>query len=123
MKMTSPFHPIVLSSVLICLQVNSVFAPVPRCSPFIIINKVPESNSFSADFNPYFPVPECEYGGPLQALMAGDFAAVSLLADGGWKIPRHNAYELLWLFTKGPERLRRIIAGMYGVCIDYIVLH
>jgi len=111
MKMTSPFQPIVLSSVLICLQVNSVFAPVPRCSPFIIINKVPESNSFSADFNPYFPVPECEYGGPLQALMAGDFAAVSLLADGGWKIPRHNAYELLWLFTKGPERLRRIIAG------------
>ena len=31
--------------------------PVPRCSPFIIINKIPESTSFGADFNPYFPVP------------------------------------------------------------------
>ena len=112
MIMRRPFLTIGVSSVLICLQVKTVLAPVPRCSPFIIINKVPESNSFSSDFNPYFPVPECEYGGPLQALLAGDFAAVSLLADGGWKIPRHNAYELLWLFTKGPERLRRIIAGM-----------
>ena len=98
-------------SLFICLQVKTVFAPVPRCSPFIIINKIPESNSLSADFNPYFPVPECEYGGPLQALMAGDFAAVSLLADGGWKIPRHNTYELVHLFTKGPARLRRILAG------------
>ena len=113
MIMRSSFLAIVVLSVFICLQVKTVFAPVPRCSPFIIINKIPESNSLSADFNPYFPVPECEYGGPLQALMAGDFAAVSLLADGGWKIPRHNSYELLWLFTKGPERLRRIIAGMY----------
>ena len=111
MIMRTPFGPIVFSSVFICLSVKSVLAPVPRCSPFIIINKIPESNSLSADFNPYFPVPECEYGSPLQALLAGDFAAVSLLADGGWKIPRHNAYELLWLFTKGPERLRRIIAG------------
>merc|ERR1719187_3064635 len=107
--MRGPFYTIAVLSVLICLQVKTVFAPVPRCSPFIIINKVPESNSFSEDFSPYFPVPECEYGGPLQALMAGDFAAVSLLADGAWKIPRHNAYELLWLFTKGPERLRKII--------------
>lgn len=31
---------------------------------------------------------ECEYGGPLQAMLAGDFASVSLLADGAWKIPR-----------------------------------
>ena len=33
------------------------YAPVPRCSPFIIINKIPESTSLGADFNPYFPVP------------------------------------------------------------------
>ena len=33
---------------------------------------------------------ECEYGGPLQAMLAGDFKAVSLLADGVWKIPRYE---------------------------------
>ena len=58
-------------------------APVPRCGPLIIINKVnlpndkvlrnrlfqvPESLSLISDLNPFFPVPPCEYGGPLQAL-------------------------------------------------------
>ena len=61
----------------------------------------------------YFHIYEGEYGGPLQALLAGDLKAVSLLADGAWKIPRHNAYELGWLFTRGPERLRKIITGKY----------
>ena len=93
------------------LMLQTAFAPVPRCSPFIIINKIPESSNFMNDFNPYFPVPECEYGGPLQAMLAGDFKAVSLLADGAWKIPRHNAYEGLWLFTKGPEKLKKFITG------------
>ena len=54
---------------------------------------------------------ECEYGGPLQAMLAGDYKAVSLLADGAWKIPRHNAYELLWLFTKGPAKIKKYISG------------
>ena len=47
----------------------------------------------------------------MQAMLAGDFKAVSLLADGAWKIPRHNAYELLWLFTKGPAKIRKYISG------------
>ena len=93
------------TSLLLLALLSGCYAPVPRCSPFIIINKIPESTSLGADFNPYFPVPgdpfillfyghsivgfsECEYGGPLQAMLAGDFKAVSLLADGPWKIPR-----------------------------------
>ena len=93
------------AALLLSVLLGSSYAPVPRCSPFIIINKIPESTSLGADFNPYFPVPgdpfillfyghsivgfsECEYGGPLQAMLAGDFKAVSLLADGPWKIPR-----------------------------------
>ena len=102
---------LVLSSFVLLFLVNTSYAPVPRCSPFIIINKIPESSNFMNDFNPYFPVPECEYGGPLQAMLAGDYASVSLLADGAWKIPRHNLYEGLWLFTKGPAKIKKFLSG------------
>ena len=44
-------------SLLLLALLSGCYAPVPRCSPFIIINKIPESTSFGADFNPYFPVP------------------------------------------------------------------
>ena len=47
-------------------------APVPRCSPFIFINKLAEWTNIWSDSNPYFPVPPCEYGGPLKALASGD---------------------------------------------------
>ena len=49
---------------LLFMILDRSYAPVPRCSPFIIINKIPESTSFGADFNPYFPVP----GIPFEAL-------------------------------------------------------
>ena len=100
-----------LSSCVLLFLVQTSYAPVPRCSPFIIINKIPESSNFMNDFNPLFPVPECEYGGPLQAMLAGDYASVSLLADGAWKIPRHNFYEVLWLFTKGPAKIKKFLSG------------
>ena len=95
---------------LLLFLVNTSYAPVPfrdALPSFIIINKIPESSSFMNSFNPYFPVLgtftekvsqiicnhfylvlECEYGGPLQAVLAGDFPSVSLLADVSWKIPR-----------------------------------
>ena len=115
--------PNISAAVLVVLFLANVsFAPVPRCSPFIIINKIPESTSLGADFNPYFPVPECEYGGPLQAMLAGDFKAVSLLADGPWKIPRHNAYELLWLFTKGPSKIQKYLTGEEEFVFDPSIL-
>ena len=49
-----------LSSCVLVFLVRSSYAPVPRCSPFIIINKIPESSNFGNDFNPYFPVPGSE---------------------------------------------------------------
>ena len=75
------------------------WAPVPRCGPFIFINKLPKSNSLLSDFNPYFPVPPCEYGGPLQALRAGDYEAVfGPLEDNlpffPGRLPRHNILEV-----------------------------
>ena len=88
-----------------------VFAPVPRCSPFaFFINKLMEANSLTSDMNPYFPVPACEYGGPFQAMWAGDYDSVFVLANPG-NIPRHNLYELTWIVLKGWPRLQRILAG------------
>ena len=55
--------------VLSCL-IQPVPAPVPRCSPWIIINKLVEWNSLWSDNNPYFPIRPCEYGGPLQVRRA-----------------------------------------------------
>ena len=60
--------------------------------------------------NPFFPVPECEYGGPVQAILAGDFNAVFLLNEPDL-IPLHNLYELVWIVKKGWPRLQRILAG------------
>ena len=100
-----------LTSCVLLLLVKSIYAPVPRCSPFIIINKVPESSNYKNDFNPYFPVPPCEYGGPIQALMAGDLTSVSLLAAGADKIPKHNFYEAVWLLTRGPKKIRQFLSG------------
>ena len=45
------------AALLLSVLLGSSYAPVPRCSPFIIINKIPESTSLGADFNPYFRVP------------------------------------------------------------------
>ena len=66
-------------SLFILFHLQQLFAPVPRCSPLFIINKVLESMSLTSDMNPYFPVAECEYGGPMQAILAGDFNSVFIL--------------------------------------------
>ena len=96
-------------------------APVPRCSPFLFINKWAEFNSFWSDSNPYFPLPPCEYGGPLQALAAGDIKAVSVLASP-LKIPRHNFYELVWFLKTGFPRLVRMITGKEKLITDPRIL-
>ena len=43
----------------LALYVQPTPAPVPRCSPLIIINKLAESSNILSDSNPYFPVPPC----------------------------------------------------------------
>ena len=44
----------------LALFVQPTPAPVPRCSPMIIINKLAESSNILSDSNPYFPVPPCK---------------------------------------------------------------
>ena len=106
---------------LLLVSVPRVPAPVPRCSPFIIINKVVEWNSIFSDSNPYFPVPPCEYGGPLQALAAGDWDAVFVLARPQ-NVPRHNFYELIWFLKTGLPRIWRVLAGKEPFVKDINIL-
>lgn len=101
--------------------IQPVPAPVPRCSPFIIINKVVEWQNWSSDMNPYFPVPPCEYGGPMQAIMAGDLNAVFLL-DEPELIPRHNTYEFLWFLKTGYHRLSRMLRKKEPFEYDFNIL-
>ena len=103
------------------LLVQPVPAPVPRCSPFIFINKLAEWTNIWSDSNPYFPLPPCEYGGPLQALAKGDIKAVSVLASP-LKIPRHNFYEFVWLLKTGFPRLMRMIRGQEKFVVDNKIL-
>jgi hypothetical protein len=97
-------------AVVLCILVQPTPAPVPRCSPYIIINKIVESNNAFSDSNPYFPVPPCEYGSPQAAIDAGDYKAVFVIAEPE-KIPRHNFYESVWLMKTGLPRIMRMFAG------------
>ena len=101
--------------------IHSVFAPVPRCSFFLFVNKIPESNSLTSDMNPLFPVPPCEYGGPMQAIMAGDYKAVFILSDAN-KIPLHNIHEGVWAVKTGYARLQRMLAGEEEFKLDTNIL-
>ena len=47
--------------ILIICNAQLVPAPVPRCSPLLFINKLPESSNLLSDANPYFPVPPCKF--------------------------------------------------------------
>jgi len=95
-------------------------APVPRCGPLIIINKVPESLSLISDLNPFFPVPPCEYGGPLQALRAGDYESVfgglpgqldhiPLFPRG--ELAKHNLLEGIHILNKVAPRVAMWLRG------------
>ena len=96
-------------------------APVPRCSPFIIINKLAEFNNLMSDSNPYFPMPPCEYGGWRQALARGDLRSVFVLAEPA-KIPLHNFYEFVWFLKTGLPRLARMITGKQKFVTDGRIL-
>jgi len=118
MKPTSPF---VFVLVLLLTWLPLVPAPVPRCSPFIIINKLVEWTSLWSDSNSYFPVGPCEYGGPIEALQQGDANAVFLL-DEPEKIPRHNIYEFVWFWKTGLTRMKRMLLGLEPFKADLNIL-
>ena len=96
-------------------------APVPRCSPFFIINKLAEFNNLMSDSNPYFPMPPCEYGNAMNALRAGDFRSVFVLAEPA-KIPLHNFYELVWFLKTGFPRFMRMVTGKEKFFTDQKIL-
>ena len=96
-------------------------APVPRCSPFIIINKLAEFNNLMSDSNPYFPMPPCEYGSWQNALAKGDLRSIFVLAEPQ-KIPLHNFYEFVWFWKTGLPRFLRFITGKQKFITDQKIL-
>jgi len=106
--------------VFLCLPCP-VPAPVPRCSPFIFINKLAEWSNIWSDSNPYFPVPPCEYGGPLGALGKGDLRSV-FVTNQPLNIPLHNLYEFVWLLKTGFPRMVRILGGKEPFIYDTKIL-
>jgi hypothetical protein len=112
---------------LLLLFVDCTWAPVPRCSPFILINKVPDSISLLSDFNPYFPVPPCEYGGPLRALRAGDYEAVFGPSEDNipffpGNLARHNLLEGIFLLKTALPRIRGYMKGEEELKVDWDIL-
>ena len=104
--------------VVICFFSSPGCAPFPPCSPLTFVNKLIESNNFSSDLHPYYPIPPCQYqGGTLEALAKNDLDAV-FIED----IPRHIMYEAAWVAGTGIPRLMEVIAGNYDVKLNKNIL-
>jgi hypothetical protein len=97
---------------------------MPPCSPFSFINKLVESNSFTSDLHPYYPVPPCRHGSPAAALAAGD--AASVLGTGPRGIARdparHLLWELAWLLATGLPRKLALLTGREQLQVDGRIL-
>ena len=99
------------TALLMLSTISPIISPFPPCSPLTFINKITESNSFSSDLHPYYPIPPCQYsGGTLEALIRKDFDSV-FIKD----IPRHVAYEVAWAVGTGIPRLMSALSGQYRV--------
>ena len=104
--------------VVICFFPSPGCAPFPPCSPLTFVNKLIESNNFSSDLHPYYPIPPCQYqGGTLEALAKNDLDAV-FIED----IPRHIMYEAAWVAGTGIPRLMEVITGNYDVQFNKNIL-
>jgi len=87
--------------------VTDVIAPLPPCTPFLWVNKMIESNNWTSDMNPYYPVKPCPYKDPDKAPPRLRFAIFS----GPKKLLYHVGTELKWFFTTGFPRLTRMMVG------------
>ena len=72
---------------------TSIIAPLPPCSPFLFVNKMIESNNWSSDMNPFYPVKPCPYKDPSKAPHHMRF-----VTDNGKKfLIDHIQQELAWI--------------------------
>jgi len=87
--------------------------------------------SLISDLNPFFPVPPCEYGGPLQALRAGDYESVfgglpgqvdhlPLFPKG--QLARHNLLEGIHVLNKVAPRVARWLRGEGDIMVNWDIL-
>lgn len=114
-------RPAFLTVLVLCLPLPTP-APVPRCSPILLLNKVLDFSNIWSDANPTFPVPPCEYGGPLEALLAGDLKAFGPAPPIN-EIPLHTFYETIWFFKTGLPRIIRVLMGQERYVEDTRILN
>jgi hypothetical protein len=69
----------------------------------LFVNKLVESNNWSSDMNPYYPVRPCPYKVPSQAPMRLQFAIFS----GPRALMDHVTTELDWFMKTGLPRAAR----------------
>ena len=110
------------------LLIETVIAPLPPCTPFLWVNKMVESNNWSSDMNPYYPVKPCPYSNPNKAPLHMRFAIFS----GPAKLMYHVGTELLWFFTTGSknptftmekEAIVQFDIKISSLTISHIILH
>ena len=53
---------------------SGIICPWPPCTPFLIFNKVIESNNWTSDMSPFYPVKPCPYRNPRRAPLPMQFA-------------------------------------------------
>ena len=92
---------------LLAVNCPSSYAPLPPCTPFLFINKMVESNNWSSDMNPYYPVKPCPYKNPRDAPLKLQFAS----AHGPGFLLSHAAAELGWFMKTGLPRAMRMLMG------------
>ena len=83
------------------------YAPLPPCTPFLFVNKLVESNNWSSDMNPYYPVRPCPYEDPRKAPLNLQF----VLFSGPKKLMEHLTTELSWFMKTGLPRAVRMLTG------------
>ena len=98
-----PFQRWLIVAFLLAIYCPCSYAPLPPCTPFLFINKMVESNNWSSDMNPYYPVRPCPYKDPSKAPLRLQFAVFS----GPKTLINHVTTELSWFMKTGLPRAVR----------------
>ena len=103
---------------LLAANTPSCFAPLPPCTPFLFVNKMVESNNWSSDMNPYYPVRPCPYKNPRDAPLRLQFA----IFNGPDTLMKHVSTELGWFLKKGLPRAMRMLTGKERFVVNNRIL-
>ena len=98
---------------LLLTLVSSVTAPLPPCTPFLWLNKFVESNNWSSDMSPFYPIEPCPFEDPSQAPLHLQYAIASPK-----RLVHQLTNEFSWLVTKGIPRAVKMLKGQEKFRVD-----